>query len=120
MIPDYLEIRNAEGMPKLIDTNLSLAFLLNTKNGVRNLTIALSETASLDVRSILLGQLSKAIALHEEISGMMIRKGWFHPLDLQKQFKMDLESATTMSQIAALNLFPGNTSRIGTFATPEQ
>ncbi len=27
---------------------------------------------------------------------MMIAKGWFHPLDLRKQFNMDIESSTTM------------------------
>jgi spore coat protein CotF len=53
MINDYLEIRNAEGMPKMIDTNMALAFLLNSKNSVRNLAIALSETASPEVRKTL-------------------------------------------------------------------
>ncbi len=120
MINDYLEIRNSEGMPNLIDMNLSLAFLLNSKNDVRNMAIALSETASPKVRTILRSQLNKAIDLHGEISDMMIAKGWFHPLDLKKQFNKDIESSTTMSQIAGLDLFPGDTSRLGTFATPDK
>lgn len=120
MINDYLEIRNAEGMPKLIDANMSLAFLLNAKNGVRNLAFALSETASPEVRKTLREQLNKAIDLHEEISDLMIAKGWFHPVELDKQFQMDIESSTTMSQIAGLDLFPGDTSRLGTFATPKK
>ncbi|NRT75159.1 hypothetical protein BJV40_005175 [Clostridium beijerinckii] len=33
---------------------------------------------------------------------------------------MDLESSQTTSQIAGLNLFPGDTSRLGSFATPEK
>lgn len=37
MINDYLEIRNAEGMPKLVDANMSLGFLLNAKSGVKKL-----------------------------------------------------------------------------------
>jgi spore coat protein CotF len=120
MIHDYLEIRNAEGMPKLIDANMSLAFLLNSKNSIRNLCIALSETASPEVRKTLRDQLNKAINLHEEISEMMIAKGWFHPVELDRQFRMDVESSATMSQIAAMDLFPGDTSRLGTFATPEK
>ena len=83
MINDYLEIRNAEGMPKLIDMNMALAFLLNSKNGVRNLGIALSETASPEVRKTLRAQLNKAIELHGEISDLMIAKGWFYPFDLK-------------------------------------
>jgi spore coat protein CotF len=120
MINDYLEIRNAEGMPKMIDTNMALAFLLNSKNSVRNLAIALSETASPEVRKTLQDLLNKAIDLHGEISDLMIAKGWFHPVELEKQFKMDVESSTTMSQIVGLDLFPGDTSRLGTFATPEK
>jgi similar to spore coat protein len=46
MINDYLEIRNAEGMPKLVDATMSTAFLLNAKNGVRNCAIALTEAAT--------------------------------------------------------------------------
>lgn len=120
MINDYLEIRNAEGMPKLVDATMSLGFLLNAKSGVRNCAIALTEAATPEVRTFLENQLNDAILLHEEISNLMIKKGWFHPVNLEKQFQMDIESSTTAVQIASLNLFPGDTSRLGTFATPEK
>lgn len=120
MINDYLEIRNAEGMPKLVDATMSLAFLLNAKNAVRNCAIALSESATPEVRTVLHKQLKDAINMHEEIYNLMIAKGWFYPQNLDKQFQMDIEASTTASQIANLNLFPGDTSRIGTFATPEK
>lgn len=120
MINDYLEIRNAEGMPKLVDATMSTAFLLNAKSGVRNCAIALTEAASPEVRAELRNQLENAINMHAEITELMLRKGWLHPVDLEKQFQMDLESSQTVSQIASLNLFPGDTSRLGTFATPEK
>lgn len=120
MINDYLEVRNAEGMPKLVDGTMSLTFLLNAKSGVRNCAIALTEAATPEVRTILRGQLDTAIDMHEEISTLMIKKGWFHPINLEKQFQMDMESSTTAVQIASLDLFPGDTSRLGTFATPEK
>ncbi len=120
MINDYLEIRNAEGMPKLVDGNMSLAFLLNAKSGVRNCAIALTEAITPEVRSILRTQLNNAINMHEEISTLMVAKGWFHPIDLEKQFQMDMESSKTVVQIASLDLFPGDTSRLGNFATPEK
>jgi similar to spore coat protein len=120
MINDYLELRNAEGMPKLVDATISLAFLLNAKSGVRNYAIALTEAATPEVRATMRVQLDEAINMHEEISNMMINKGWFHPINLDKQFQMDLEASQTAVQIAGLNLFPGDTSRIGTFATPEK
>lgn len=120
MINDYLEIRNAEGMPKLVDATMSMAFLLNGKSGVRNCAIALTEASTPEVRAVLLTQLDNAIALHEEISNLMINKGWLHPINLDKQFQMDMESSQTAVQIASLDLFPGDTSRIGSFATPEK
>lgn len=120
MINDYLEIRNSEGMPKLVDTTMSMTFLLNAKNGIRNYAIALTEAATPAVRTVITKQLNTAIDLHEEISNLMIRKGWFHPVNLEKQFQMDMESSETAAQIAKYDLFPGDTSRLGTFATPEK
>lgn len=120
MIKDYLEVRNAEGMPKLVDATMSLTFLLNSKNGVRNCAIALTEASTPEVRSVLRTQLENALDLHEEISNLMIKKGWFHPINLEKQFQMDAESSTTAVQIASMDLFPGDTSRLGTFATPDK
>ena len=120
MINDYLEIRNAEGMPKLVDLTMSLGFLLNAKSGVRNCAIALIEAATPEVRLFFEKQLDDAINMHEEISNLMIKKGWLHPINLDKQFQMDIESSQTATQISSLDLFPGDTSRIGTFATPEK
>jgi len=120
MINDYLEVRNSEGMPKLVDATMALSFLLSAKSAVRNCAFALGEAATSEVRTVLRNQLDNAINMHEEISNMMIEKGWFYPNDLKKQFQMDIESSQTVCQIASLNLFPGDTSRLGTFATPEK
>jgi similar to spore coat protein len=118
MINDYLEVRNAEGMPNLADATIAMDFLLAAKTAVRNCGFALSEAATPEVRTTLRNQLETAINLHEDIYKLMINKGWFHPYNLNEQFKMDLESSQTAVQIASMELFPGNTSRLGTFATP--
>jgi spore coat protein CotF len=120
MITDYIDPRNAEGMPKLVDANMATAFLLNVKSGIRNCAIALTEAASPEVRAVLQTQLDNGLNMHEELTNLMINKGWLNPVNLDRQFQMDLESANTLSQIASLNLFPGDTSRIGSFATPEK
>jgi similar to spore coat protein len=118
LINDYLEIRNAEGMPNLLDNTIALQFLLLAKSGVRNCAIALTEAASPEVREVFIAQLETALNLHEEITKLMIRKGWFHPYDLNEQFRLDLKSSQTAVEIAKLELFPGDTSRLGMFATP--
>ena len=117
MINDYLEIRNSEGMPKLVDTTMSMGFLLNAKNSVRSYALALTNAVTPEVRTVFKNELNSAIRMHELISKMMIEKGWFHPGNLEKQFQMDLESSQTAVQIVSMDLFPGDTSRSGTFAT---
>lgn len=119
MMSDYLDPRNAEGMPKLVDNMMSLTLMLNAKNAVRSYAIALSESATPEVRDLITAQLNSAVERHEEITKLMIQKGWFHPVNLEKQFQMDLESSTTASQIANLDLFPGDTSRRGMFSNLE-
>lgn len=117
---DYLEIRNAEGMPKLVDSSVALSFLQAAKDGVRNCAIALAESVNPEVKTILRNQLENAINLHEDIYTLMVDKGWFYPCDLGKQFHKDIVTSHTAVQIARFDLFPGNTSRLGTFATPEK
>ncbi|ANY72451.1 spore coat protein [Paenibacillus ihbetae] len=119
MNQDYLDPINSEGMPDMANSFLALDFLLSVKTGVRNYAFALSETATPEVRSVLRAQLDRAISLHEELSQLMIDKGWLHPVDTGKQYQLDVKSAETTAQIARMKLFPDDTSRLGTFATPD-
>jgi spore coat protein CotF len=118
---DYLDPINSLGVPELADASFALDFLLSAKNGVRNCAIALSETATPEVRTVLRKQLEVSLALHEEISQLMMSKKWFHPFELNEQYQLDVKSAKTTVQIAQMELFPGDTSRKGLFdRTPDQ
>ncbi|MCX8132241.1 MAG: spore coat protein [Clostridia bacterium] len=116
---DYLEIENSEGMPGLVDSTVALDFLLAVKSGIRNCAIAISETASTEVRSALRRILDGEIDLHIELSELMMSKGWLYPYEMNRQFRIDEISTQTALQIASLKLFPGDTDRLGTFATPK-
>lgn len=118
MINDYLEIENAEGMPALADATFALDFLLSAKTSVQNYVLALAEATRPEVRKALLNQLKSAVAMQGEITELMLAQGWLHPHDSSKQAELDLKSAQMAQQIGGLDLFPGNTSRLGTFATP--
>ena len=118
MINDYLDVENAEGMPALADATFALDFLLSSKTGVQNYVLALAEATRPEVRTALLNQLKSAVALHGEITELMLAQGWLHPHDVSKQVELDLKSAQMAQQIGSFDLFPGNTSRLGTFATP--
>lgn len=115
---DFLDPKNSVGMPDLADSALALEFLLSVKSGIKDYAIAITETATPKLRQALRTQLDAAIQLHGELSQLMIKKGWLSPTDTKKQFELDLKSAQTAVDIAGLKLFPDNTNRLGTFATP--
>ncbi len=115
---DYLELESAEGMPGLVDSTIALTFMLNVKSGIRNCAIALTELADPGAREEIRNMLDSQIDLHTQVSELMMKKGWFHPHQVDEQFKIDMMSARAALQIASLELFPGDTSRLGTFATP--
>lgn len=115
---DYLDVRNAIDMPDQADSTLALEFLLSIKNGIRNYAVALTETTSEDVRQVLTRQIEEAMDLHEEVSQLMMRRDWLNPVDVKKQFAIDIKAADTAVKIANMQLFAEDTSRLGTFATP--
>jgi similar to spore coat protein len=117
---DYLDPRNAEGMPNLADSAFAMDFLLSVKNGIRNYSFAITETASPELRNVLYKQMEAAMDLHSEIAELMIKKGWLHPNNFQEQIPVDLKAAETAVQIAQMNLFPIDTDRRGMFATPNK
>lgn len=115
---DYLEIDNADGMPGLVDSTIALEFLLSIKTGIRNSGIAITEIENPKARAAIRNMINDQISLHGEVTDLMITKGWLHPYEVNEQFRIDRISAQTAVRIANLDLFPGNTSRLGTFATP--
>ncbi|RUT33673.1 spore coat protein [Paenibacillus zeisoli] len=121
MNTDYLDPINSLNMPEMADMTFAMDFLLRAKEGVRNLSIALTETASPDVRAQLRNHLMQGIELHQEISELMIRKKWFHPYELNEQYQLDQLSAKNTVMIGQMNLFPDDTSRKGMFdRTPDE
>ncbi|MDD9269111.1 spore coat protein [Paenibacillus sp. GCM10023248] len=118
---DNLDPSNALNMPEMADMTFAMDFLVRVKEGVINTAIALTETVSADARALLRSQLHQGIALHQEVSELMMRKKWFHPYELQEQYKLDQLGAINAVHMGRMNLFPGDTSRKGMFdRTPDQ
>lgn len=78
---DYLDPINALNMPEIADMTFATDFLMRAKEGVRNIAIALTETASPEARILLRNLLRQGIAMHQEITELMMRKKWFHPYE---------------------------------------
>ncbi|PAD62476.1 spore coat protein [Bacillus siamensis] len=118
---DYLDPINSLHVPELADTTFAMDFLLRAKEGVRNTAVALTETASPDVRALLRKQLMQGIAMHQEITDLMVSKKWFHPHDLSEQYKLDQLSVKNTLMVGNMNLFPVETNRKGMFdRTPDE
>jgi similar to spore coat protein len=117
---DYLDPRNAEGMPNLADSTFAMDFLLSVKTGIRNYGFAITETTNPELRRVLTKQLLSAIDLHGEIFELMMKNKWLHPYDFKDQYPVDLKGAETAVQIAQMNLYPIDTDRGGMFATPNE
>jgi spore coat protein CotF len=118
---DYLDPINALNMPELADTTFALDFLVRTKETVRNTAVALTETATPELRAVLRKQLLQGIGMHQEISELLVKKKWFHPHDLSEQYKLDQLSAKNTLMIGNMNLFPVDSNRKGMFdRTPDE
>lgn len=120
MKEDFLDIRMAEGMPNLVDNTIALELLITAKAAVRNNAIALTEAATDEVRNAIIQELQYSLNLHEDIYQLMIKKEWFFPEDINRQIDLDKRAAQVALEIAGLELFPGDTDRLGLFATPNK
>jgi similar to spore coat protein len=75
----------------LDDLAIATDLLLSAKNGVRTYAVALTETATPEVRKVLKKQLDEAIELHEKISQYMIDNEMYHAYDVEEQVNHDLK-----------------------------
>ena len=115
---DYLDPINSVGMPEQADSALALDLLLTAKETIRNYAVAITESASPEVRITIQNQMEVAIDYHTDVSELLMKKKWFYPYDLAEQQILDIKASQTAIDIAGLKLFQENTNRKGLFPTP--
>jgi similar to spore coat protein len=93
-------IQNLMGMGGMTDQVIATDFLISAKAGVRNYAVAITETATPELKAALRDQLTTAIATHEKITNFMIAKGYYHPHDLSEQLQVDLTVSGTALNLA--------------------
>ncbi|MED4207320.1 spore coat protein [Neobacillus mesonae] len=93
-------IQNLVGMGGLTDQVIATDFLISAKAAVRNYAVAITETATPELKTALRQQLNDAIATHEKITNYMMAKGLYHPHDLSEQLQLDLTAADTAINLA--------------------
>jgi similar to spore coat protein len=83
----------------LTDQTVAADMLLAAKCSVKDLSIAITESASPQVRSFLKQELDSAVSFHESMYTYMQSKGWYDAYNINKQIQNDIQNATN-----ALNL----------------
>ncbi|NGM82713.1 spore coat protein [Paenibacillus sp. 7124] len=87
------------GLSTLTDEVITMDFLITAKSGVRNYAMAVTECATPEVKSVLVKQLEEAIDLYEMIADYMVRRGLYHPHNLNEQVQLDLQNIQTALNI---------------------
>lgn len=62
------------GMGGMTDQVIATDFLISAKEGVRNYAVAITETATPELKAVLRAQLNDAIATHDKITAYMIAR----------------------------------------------
>ena len=81
------------GVTVIDDLAIASDLLITAKAGVRNLAVAITETATPSVKKLLRRELDNAIDLHDKIAQYMIKNEMYHAYDLDEQMNHDLEKA---------------------------
>ncbi|WP_019155578.1 spore coat protein [Robertmurraya massiliosenegalensis] len=88
------------GMGAMTDKVIATDFLVSTKAGIRNLSFALTETTTPELRTAIRDELRNAVQTHERITHFMIERGIYHPHDLSKQLEIDMQITDTALQLS--------------------
>jgi similar to spore coat protein len=93
-------LHNLAGMAGMTDQVIATDYLISIKSGIRNLSFAITETATPELRDAFREQLRAAVEAHENITAYMIDKGFYHPNNPGEQMRVDLDTANTALDIA--------------------
>ncbi|WP_095742887.1 spore coat protein [Sediminibacillus massiliensis] len=80
---------------KMRDEIIATDFLVTAKSAVRTYAVAITETASPEVREVLKKQLNQAIDTHAKIANYMIKNEMYHAYDVNEQLSHDEEKIKT-------------------------
>ncbi|MCZ8522642.1 MULTISPECIES: spore coat protein [Paenibacillus] len=88
-------LEHLTGMSTMTDQVIAMDLLIAAKSGVRNYAMAVTETATPEIKAVLTQHLNEAILLHEQISTYMVERGFYHPHDVTEQISLDLANIQT-------------------------
>jgi similar to spore coat protein len=92
-------VKYITGTDAMTDQVIATDLLLSAKTGIQNYAVALTETASPEIKAVLRKHLDEAVAAHEQITAYMVQNGFYHPYDIREQARIDIKNAETSINI---------------------
>lgn len=89
----------------LDDMAIATDFLITAKAAVRNLAVAITETATPEVKKLLRRELDTAIDTHDKIAQYMIKNEMYHAYNVDEQVEHDLKKADIALELIKNNKF---------------
>ena len=93
-------VESMTGMNVMTDQVIAQDLLIAAKTGIKDYALAITETASPEVRTVLRRYLEEGIAFHEKLAGFMIQQGWYKAYDMIEHLKWVLSNSDTALQTA--------------------
>lgn len=93
-------IQKLTGMAPMTEQVIATDLLMASKTAIKNYSLAITETATSEVRMTLVQHLDDVIELHRRVSMFMIDKGYYFPYDTEKQLQVDLSIADKALSLA--------------------
>jgi len=83
----------------LTDQTIATDMLLTAKCSVKDLAVAITESATPQVRSFLKQEFNNAVAFQESLFAYMNSKGQYDAFNIKQQIQTDIQNATTALNI---------------------
>jgi similar to spore coat protein len=77
----------------LTDQTIASDMLITAKTSIKEIAVALSETTTPHIRTMLRNQFEQAVTHHEQLSNYMMSKGWYTPTNVIQQIQNDMQLA---------------------------
>lgn len=92
-------IENLTGLNTLTDQLIAMDLLIASKTGIKLYAVAVTESATPEVKAVLQRHLEEAIDTHEKMTAYMMQRGYYHPYHLSEQVQLDRTNAQTALNI---------------------
>lgn len=88
-------LEHLTGMHTLTDQVIAMDYLVTAKSAVRNYAMAVTDAGTPEVKAVMTRHLEEAVDMHERIAQYLMAKEIYHPWNVNKQIRTDLNTIQT-------------------------